>query len=627
MFRFGQPNNPMVFPLSANYTNDILHKNVDKNDLYIVPTAPGADLYRYSLNWGSSWSDWLQYDGKNKTLVPQLWTGTKAQQWTGEHVILNFWSEKTGSSEHIQHSDLNRGQQPPRRWPHASIMGSWNQYGYDNGLKNTMHLDRDGLWKFDMMAEWPTKIILNVWGMNLDGSPDKSKAFGDVDGDGVLDLIPPDSLAYNVINLTSPPPMPYLGFRVIANDGNYNYRLEPAGSAWNQLVLAILIGIIPAITGSLGVWLFKRSFYKVKFNRIGVSEKQSFMATLNKLLPGTAATSLASSQSFTSEGQTPVMAGAMSTALVADTGAPNRRTVLIATMEYEIEDWNIKVKIGGLGVMASLMAKNLGHQNLIWVVPCVGDVEYPTDTPGEVITVQILDHTYEIEVQYHKLRNITFVLLDSPIFRKQTKAEPYPARMDDLDSAIFYSAWNTCISKALRRFPVDIYHINDYHGALAPLNLLPRTIPVCLSLHNAEFQGLWPLRTDKEMDEICRVFNLPEDIVKKYVQFGEVFNLLHAAASYLHIHQKGFGAVGVSKKYGKRSFARYPIFWGLKSIGALPNPDPSDTGEWNKKAAKIEANAVQVDEASQIERRNLRVQAQEWAGLQVDPTVSSSFSH
>lgn len=30
----------------------------------------------------------------------------------------------------------------------------------------------------------------------------------------------------------------------------------------------------------------------------------------------------------------------------------NRRTVLIATMEYDIEDWNIKIKIGGLGVMA-----------------------------------------------------------------------------------------------------------------------------------------------------------------------------------------------------------------------------------------------------------------------------------
>ena len=81
------------------------------------------------------------------------------------------------------------------------------------------------------------------------------------------------------------------------------------------------------------------------------------------------------------------------------------------------------------------------------------------------------------------------------------------------------------------------------------LHILPRTIPICVSLHNAEFQGLWPLRNQKEMDEICKVFNLPEEVVRKYVQFGEVFNLLHAAASYLRVHQKGFGAVGVSKKY------------------------------------------------------------------------------
>jgi alpha-1,3-glucan synthase len=56
MFRFGQPNNPMIFPLSANYTNDILQKDPSSDELYVVPTAPGADLWRYSLNWGSSWS-------------------------------------------------------------------------------------------------------------------------------------------------------------------------------------------------------------------------------------------------------------------------------------------------------------------------------------------------------------------------------------------------------------------------------------------------------------------------------------------------------------------------------------------------------------------------------------------
>lgn len=29
-------------------------------------------------------------------------------------------------------------------------------------------------------------------------------------------------------------------------------------------------------------------------------------------------------------------------------------------------------------------------------------------------------------------------------------------RMDDLDSAIYYSAWNACIAETTKRFPVDI---------------------------------------------------------------------------------------------------------------------------------------------------------------------------
>jgi hypothetical protein len=26
----------------------------------------------------------------------------------------------------------------------------------------------------------------------------------------------------------------------------------------------------------------------------------------------------------------------------------------------------------------------------------------------------------------------------------------------------------------------------------------------------------------------------------------------------------------------------FPVFWGLSSIGQLPNPDPSDIAEWDK---------------------------------------------
>lgn len=230
-----------------------------------------------------------------------------------------------------------------------------------------------------------------------------------------------------------------------------------------------------------------------------------------------------------------------------------------------------------------------------------------------------MDKSYDIKVQYHQLRNIKYVVLDAPIFRSCTQKDPYPARMDDMPSAIYYSAWNQAIAAAIQRFSPDLYHINDYHGSVAPLYLLPSTIPVCLSLHNAEFQGLWPMRNTQERDEVSSVFNLDPEIVRTYVQYGEVFNLLHAGASYLRIHQSGFGAVGVSKKYGKRSHARYPIFWGLSAIGALPNPDPSDLADWNRHDAL--SYDVPVDASFERSRAELRIQAQSWAGLEKNPNA------
>ena len=94
--------------------------------------------------------------------------------------------------------------------------------------------------------------------------------------------------------------------------------------------------------------------------------------------------------------------------------------------------------------------------------------------------------------------------------------------------------------------------------------------------------------------------------------------VLHAGASYLRVHQRGFGAVGVSKKYGARSYARYPIFWGLKEIGNLPNPDPTDTAPLDPEA---ENRPIVVDPAYEAARGDLRRQAQEWAHLDVNPNA------
>jgi alpha-1,3-glucan synthase len=66
------------------------------------------------------------------------------------------------------------------------------------------------------------------------------------------------------------------------------------------------------------------------------------------------------------------------------------------------------------------------------------------------------------------------------------------------------------------------------------------------------------------MNEVCAAFNLPKEVTTKYIQYGNTFNLLHAGAAFIAVHQKSVGVAGVSDKYGKRSWARYPALWTLK---------------------------------------------------------------
>ena len=608
LLRVGQMDNPMVFPRSANYSDSILQKDAN-GSLYISHKAAGADLFRYSTNWQSSWSDWLPYSGGNTTIEKQPWSGTKAQAWTGDHIIVEYWSQKTGSSDHQQQGDLAGTSDKPRRYPHLFMHGGFNQYGYDSGLSETMVQNSSGLWEWDFMTEWPSEFQVNVWGSNPDGKPDLTRAFGDVDGDGVLDLLAPMSLLTNVVEINEYPPSPYVAYRVGVNDGDLRYSVTPIGSRRRQAAIYCILIAVPILTSCLGVWMYLHVFYDVKLNEMGRSEKIGILpVAMREKVQGQLSRLPDNASAFFKK-----PTGEQSRAIVNT----HRKTILIATMEYDIDDWDIKIKIGGLGVMAQTMGKHLQHQDLIWVVPCVKGIDYPVDQRAKPMTITILEQDYTIQVQYHHVRNITYVLLDAPVFRQQTKADPYPARMDDIDSAVYYSAWNQCIAEAMRRFPIDLYHINDYHGAVAPLHLLPSVIPCCLSLHNAEFQGLWPVRTPSEFDEVCKIYNLRPEVVSDYVQFGEVFNLLHAGASYLRVWQKGYGAAGVSEKYGKRSFARYPILWGLDKVGSLPNPDPTDTEGWDKQIPNVKN--ITVDETFEASRGALKRQAQEWANLATDP--------
>lgn len=625
LFRVGQLNNPMVFPQSLHSDQNAFRKDRTTGDLIVTHSAAGASQWRYSTNWGSSWSPWAKYEGGDTTITELSWSGTRLQRWSGHHVMLQYWSQMAGSSDHIQHADADWAGKVPRLFPHFFVQGNYNMFGYDGGLPNRLSLDSStGVSKFHLSTEWPTLLQLNVWGMNPDGKPDQTFVYGDLDYDMVLDRSLPNALAAPMLNLSDFPASPYMAYRVELNESSLSYKLIHEGSRTVQVLVFALLWALPIVAAALAIWIYMGAFYKIKFNKIGnpIKGKSGLFGRLRNKRAGFEQLD----DEDQSIGLKPMRLGALvsrnasSTSVATVVPQKKRRCILIATMEYDIEDWAIKIKIGGLGVMAQLMGKALGHHDLIWVVPCVGGVDYPAAEVAEPMAVTVMGQQYEIQVRYHRLRNITYVLLDAPVFRQQSKSEPYPPRMDDLDSAIYYSAWNACIARTAERFPIDIYHINDYHGAAAPLYLLPKTIPCCLSLHNAEFQGLWPMRTKAEQEEICKAFDLTQEIVEKYVQFGGVFNLLHAGASYLRVHQNGFGAVGVSNKYGSRSYARYPIFWALKEIGRLPNPDPSDTEPWDEEAEAKQV--ITVDPTFEASRGNLRKQAQEWANLKVDPNAN-----
>ena len=375
LLRIGQSNNPLVFP-SANYSSNLLFRGAN-DSLYVSHKAAGANMFRYSLDFGTTYSDWELYpNGTNSTsmLSPRTWSGTRLQEWIGEHVIIQYWNRHVGSSDHVQQADLGIGTLQ-RQFPHAFIEGVFNQHGFDEGFANQMQISSNNRWTFDFLYEWPAKVAVNIWGINSDGQPDQTRVYGDIDGDNVLDRIALYSLIENVINITESPSSPFLGWQIVLNDAEYRYQLIPIGSRWKQLILYVLLWFVPIVTGAAAIWTFMRSFYGVKHNEVGITSKKGLhIGILGRAFKGVKPHG---SSEPTNKSQ-PILAKSsdekvtqknIQTEQFSQVAAPKRLTVLIATMEYDIEDWGIKVKIGGLGVMSSLMGKNLKHQDLIWVIP------------------------------------------------------------------------------------------------------------------------------------------------------------------------------------------------------------------------------------------------------------------
>lgn len=323
------------------------------------------------------------------------------------------------------------------------IHGGFDQDGLDSGIPSSMKEVDDGLWEFDMMTEFPS--YFKIYSQMVDKKPpsDLSLEPGDLQNLSVLSNSSTFPLLVSIVSLNNYPRSPHIAFKITVNKTAKQYSISAMGSRRYQITVFLLLGILPVLIGFASIRIYMYSFYVVKVNKFGQAQTEKILPLTiqSKMyhrhwLPRTAP------WPFGGENLKDLMSTNRALAKPTDAHAVSGRlTILIATMEYLIDDWDIKVDIGGLGVMAQLMSKSLGHQDLVWVVPCVGDIDYPEARRADPITVTIFGTQYIVQVQYHQLGNITYVLLDAPVFRARTKSEPYPSRMDDISSAVYYSAW------------------------------------------------------------------------------------------------------------------------------------------------------------------------------------------
>lgn len=54
----------------------------------------------------------------------------------------------------------------------------------------------DGKWELEIMATWPSYVQLNVYGND-------DYFYGDTDGDGIMERLPPNSAAPNYLNMSA----------------------------------------------------------------------------------------------------------------------------------------------------------------------------------------------------------------------------------------------------------------------------------------------------------------------------------------------------------------------------------------------------------------------------------------
>jgi alpha-1,3-glucan synthase len=144
----------MVFPAS-DYNDKLLYCTDESYCSIDNSFATGADKWRYSFDYGGTWSEWTLYTESLNT-TPDILQST----WEGVHIMVQYWSALTQSISPTVHADaLYSGGE--RRNPFYLARGNFNKWGLDAGmtmnLENNNNLDEG--WTLAVSPRMPSVLI------------------------------------------------------------------------------------------------------------------------------------------------------------------------------------------------------------------------------------------------------------------------------------------------------------------------------------------------------------------------------------------------------------------------------------------------------------------------------------
>lgn len=235
-----------------------------------------------------------------------------------------------------------------------AVHGGFDQNGVDSGLPSNMTEAGDGLWQCDLMTEVPSFFQVHIQRADENSSFDLYTEPGDLPNLSAFSNLSIVPLSDSVVSLDSYPTSLHIGFRITVNETAKQYSISAMGSRRYQITIYLLHGTLPILTGFASIRIYLHAFYVVRVSKFGQAQIESILPIKIRSkvqhrhwLPETA------SRPFREKNLKFSTSTNRALTVPIDPQAVSRRlTILIATLEYLIDDWDIKVDVGGLGVMA-----------------------------------------------------------------------------------------------------------------------------------------------------------------------------------------------------------------------------------------------------------------------------------